>query len=146
MWNATLEFSDHAAKRITELEVFTGAIYNKSGIQTRRQRDRSVQLKDEFERIAQWAVGMIRKQKFKGATEEDAEEEDTQAGAADPSERLILSIACLQVGILKDLSRLGHARAEEEFQSFKVVAASCALRELDAANRAKEIGGSVIAG
>lgn len=48
---ATQKFSDHPFLPITELEVFTGTLFNKSGGQTRRQRDRSIQLKDEFDRI-----------------------------------------------------------------------------------------------
>jgi hypothetical protein len=52
MASTCIDYSDHASMSITELEVFTGNIFNKSGIQTRRQRDRSLQLKDKFERIA----------------------------------------------------------------------------------------------
>lgn len=141
IWNATYEFSDHAAMRITELEVFTGAIYNKSGMQTRRQRDRSVKLKDEFDRIAQWAVGMIRKRNnTTGVEENESEAGDARSGATDARESLILSVACLRVGTLKDLTRLGQGRDGEDFQSFKVVAATCALRELDAALHARDFG------
>jgi hypothetical protein len=140
MWNATLEFSDHAAKRITELEVFTGSIFNKTGVQTRRQRDRSVQLKDEFERIAVWTERMIRKHNNQ-TDDEGAQtgEADTVAGADDSNQSLILSIACLDVSIRRDITRPRYGRAAEELQSFKVVAASCALREMDAVNRKKGI-------
>jgi len=136
MWNATLEFSDHASKPITELEVFTGSILNKKGVQTRRQRDRSIQLKDEFERIAVWTDRMIRKRN-KATDDEGTQngEADTQAGAGSSNESLILSIACLEVSILKDITRPRYGRVAEEFQSFKVVAAACALKEMDATNR-----------
>lgn len=124
-----MEFSDHAAKSITELEVFTGNIFNKSGVQTRRQRDRSVQLKDEFDRISRWAEAMIRKRKMRTLDDDDEDEQPTP----NPEDALVLSIACLQVGTLKDLTRLGYRRLDEEFQSFKVTAACCVIRELDAA-------------
>lgn len=131
IWDVTLECSDHAAKRITELEVFTGSIFNKSGAQTRRQRDRSIRLKDEFDRITQWAEAMIRKKGTK--VSDDANKE--QQLSADPGGALVLSIACLNVGIAKERqsARLGSGRSEEQFQSFKIIAACCAVRELDAA-------------
>ncbi|KAF2115325.1 RNA dependent RNA polymerase-domain-containing protein [Lophiotrema nucula] len=140
--NATLEYSDHAAIRITELEVFTGNIFNKSGAQTRRQRDKSLQLKDEFNRIAQWAEGMIRKRSI--AIPEDDDEE--QELSSDNDGALALSIACLRVGQLMESreSRLRAGRTEGEFQSFKVVAACAAIRELDAAiKRAERVVGGI---
>ncbi|KAF2271259.1 RdRP-domain-containing protein [Westerdykella ornata] len=131
IWNATIEFSDHAARRITELEVFTGALFNRSGVQTRRQRDRSIKLKDEFDSIAHWAESMIRKRNIKSAADENyLEDAVVQPGAGNCVEALRLSIACLQVGIMKDEDRVGFGRTDEEFQSFKFVAASCALHEL----------------
>lgn len=135
MWNATIEFSDHAAMRITELEVFTGAIFNKSGVQTRRQRDRSIKLKDEFDSISHWAESMIRKRGVGNAANEDYPDDEVVQPQGDNIDALLLSIACLQVGTMKDMDRVGFGRADEEFQSFKVVAASCALQELHVAQR-----------
>lgn len=132
MWNATQEYSDHASRGITELEVFTGAIFNKSGAQTRRQREKSPQLKDEFDRIARWAEAMIRNRKMKVSSDSKDEQE---YASTDSDEGLILSIACLNVGVVKQHKSLRAAsgRFEDNFQSFKVVAACCAVRELDAA-------------
>lgn len=49
--NAALEYSGHATKELTELEVFTGTIFNSTGSKTRRQRDGSMKLKDKLDRI-----------------------------------------------------------------------------------------------
>lgn len=50
--DAMAQYSEHPIKPITELEVFIGNILNRSGVQTSRQRDNSIKLKDEFERIS----------------------------------------------------------------------------------------------
>jgi hypothetical protein len=117
--NAALEYSDHATKEITELEVFTGTIFNKTGVQTRRQRDGSLRLKDEFDRILQWTASMIRKR--------------------DHSSRdcLVLSMACLEVGNMRmqRAVQLGKGRYGDDLQSFRVIAACCAMRELDVVSR-----------
>lgn len=131
--NATVDYSEHAAMGITELEVFTGNIFNKSGVQTRRQQDKSFRLKDEFDRIAKWAEAMMRKREI--MTLEDQDEE--QQGATDsPNEALILSLACLSVGCVKDEGNSPSGpgrRSGGDFHSFKVVAACCAIREFDLA-------------
>lgn len=146
---ACVDYSDHATIGITELEVFTGNIFNKSGIQTRRQRDRSLQIKDEFDRIAAWIESLIRKQPIADLTEQQDEEDgletisnggstwtnDIQATA------LELSIACLHVGSIKEPSsrnpgrpRFKTAKADGKL-SFKVLAACCVLKELNIAIR-----------
>lgn len=101
-------------------------------MQTRRQRDRSLQLKDEFERIARWIESLIRRRKT--ITNKDA-------GSTDATERsfeaLEFSIACLEISQWDETrgarSRVG--RTADVYESFKIVAASCAMRELDAALR-----------
>lgn len=50
--DAMAQYSEHPIKPITELEVFIGNILNRSGVQTNRQRDNSIKLRDEFERIS----------------------------------------------------------------------------------------------
>ncbi|KAF1921282.1 RNA dependent RNA polymerase-domain-containing protein [Ampelomyces quisqualis] len=119
--NAALEYSEHASKEITELEVFTGTIFNSSGVQTPRQRDGSVRLKDEFDRILSWTASMIRK--------------GSHPSAALSEDILALSIACLDVGIASTqrATRLSMGRRKAGLESFRVVAACCAFRELDAA-------------
>lgn len=129
VWNATFDYSDHAALRLTELEVFTGVIFNKSGVQTQRQRDRSLQLKDEFDRIAKETEAMIRKSKMK-VSGNTTEEDRITTGSDDG---LLRSIACLNVGCTRNRSESSGERFGDEFQSFKVIAACCVIREMDAA-------------
>ncbi|KAL6232980.1 hypothetical protein BDW75DRAFT_246854 [Aspergillus navahoensis] len=57
---AMANFSEHPIYPITELEVFIGQILNNGGVQTHRQRERSIKLKDEFERIASWILSEMR--------------------------------------------------------------------------------------
>lgn len=124
-----LDYSEHTAVGITELEVFTGSIYNRSGVHTRRQRDKSLRLRDEFERIAKWAQGVIRKR----VTATEGEHNDA-ANTFDGA--LVLSLACLHVGCINDDGKLSSnpvRRGGGPFYSFKIIAACCALKELDAA-------------
>ncbi|RYO82562.1 hypothetical protein DL763_008199 [Monosporascus cannonballus] len=146
IWGATVDYSEHASVPISEVEVFTGCIFNKTGTQTRRQRDRSIRLKDEFDRIAKWTESVIRKQKIESRVDDDADDDDdgrTEAGVSG----LKLSVACLHEGCAPSRGVTG-SRTGEVFQSFKVIAASCALRELDLAIKRQEIaaGASVMGG
>lgn len=147
--SATVTYSDHASKSITEVEVFTGNIFNRSGIQTRRQRDTSTRLKDEFNRIVKWVESLIRKYDMKTLADlpdrgEEDEEGDLPNGSNNDGDHytlfgiestpLELSIACLRAGAIKS----GHNRYSDQrnagnFESFKVIAAQCALRELNLA-------------
>ncbi|RYP80945.1 hypothetical protein DL769_002223 [Monosporascus sp. CRB-8-3] len=146
IWGATVDYSEHASLRISEVEVFTGCIFTKSGMQTRRQRDKSTRLKDEFDRIAKWTESVIRKQEIESRVDDDADNDDegrTETGVSG----LELSVACLQVGCAPSRVVAG-SRNGEVFQSFKVIAASCVLRELDFAIKRQEIaaGASVMGG
>ncbi|KAI5928191.1 rna-dependent rna polymerase [Camillea tinctor] len=134
IWIATIEYSDHSYDGITELEVFTGSIFNKSGIQTRRQRDKSVRLKDEFDRISKWVQALIHKKQMNEGDDkddDDSDEDDDYGGVGLNPSSLELSIACLHVGVTRPNVFRGSKKGSIEFQSFKVVAASCALRELE---------------
>lgn len=142
MWSETSDFSDHAYMQISEVEVFTGTIFNKTGTQTRRQRDRSVKLRDSFDQMAKWTEAMIRKRNLQTM---DDDEEGEHAAIANPDEALKLSIACLHVGMLKDLKTKGYTHTDGEFQSFKVMAACCAMRELDAALKRKSLRDQAVA-
>ncbi|KAI1769919.1 RdRP-domain-containing protein [Hypoxylon cercidicola] len=139
IWSATMDNSDHSTKGITELEVFTGCIFNKSGVQTKRQRDRSVRLKDDFDRIAKVFESSIRKKKIEPREDDGADDNDSDAGDyadADVDDfspdlsALELSIACLHVGTSTS-NKFG--RNNSDFQSFKVIAAQCVLSELEIA-------------
>ncbi|XXG96387.1 hypothetical protein Hte_002669 [Hypoxylon texense] len=146
IWSASMDYSDNSTKGITELEVFTGYIFNKSGVQTKRQRDKSVRLKDEFDRIAKWAESLIRKKGIQSREDDgvDGDYDHTVDGESSGSESesasdddfnldlsaLELSIACFHVGIL---SSKKSGRNNSDFQSFKVIAAQCVLSELEIA-------------
>ncbi|KAK8087511.1 hypothetical protein PG994_002485 [Apiospora phragmitis] len=153
MYNITMDYSEHASIPITELEVFTGNIFNKSGIQTPRQRDRSINLKEAFDRMCKTAVALIRKNKH-GHGEADLEEDDVASTVLDynPLAALELSLACLHVGRRKQQNgnggRWGQKGDNAGFQSFKVVAASCVTRELDLAIQRAEMaeGVSILGG
>lgn len=112
-------YSDHPTKPISELEVVIGSIINRRGVQTRRQRDRSNKLHEEFDRIATWITSIMRRQEI----------EDP-----DPN-GLELSLACLYHGIQGSDS--GHRKeVYGELKSFRVVAACALLAELDHRDKA----------
>ncbi|KAI1471036.1 RdRP-domain-containing protein [Daldinia caldariorum] len=155
VWTATMEYSDNFTKGLSELEVFTGYIFNKTGAQTRRQRDRSVRLKDDYDAIARWVESMIRKKKVGHRDSDDDDDDDDSDSGADlddygsenrhhESTPLELSIACLHVGITKPKS---FGRNKDDFQSFKIVAAQCVLTELEFALQRKEfaMGAAIVA-
>ncbi|KAI3323950.1 RdRP-domain-containing protein [Xylariaceae sp. AK1471] len=147
IWTATIDFSDHSSKGITELEVFTGTIFNKSGIQTRRQRDASTRLKDEFDRITKWVEGLIRKHDVKSSRDpHDGIEDDSHDGydqeSASPDTEytaLELSFACLRQGVVRADNTGANKRSVGNFVSFKIIAAHCALRELEIARNQRDI-------
>lgn len=147
IWTATIDYSDHSSKGITELEVFTGTIFNKTGIQTRRQRDTSIRLKDEFDRTAKWIEGLIRKHGVNPSNDfpddiVDDHQDGYYEGSINPETKftaLELSIACLHAGVMRRRRSESNKRNVDEFESFKVIAAHCALRELENAIKQKEI-------
>jgi hypothetical protein len=128
--------------------VFIGEIFNKSGSQTRRQKDRSIKLKDEYSRIARWAESQIRKRPMSTLSAEQDEYDGyddvgeaasrssvTGISASDTSlEALELGIACLFVACApqRNSTKAGRHLGDEN-QSFKVVSACCIVKELDKA-------------
>ncbi|KAI0180770.1 RdRP-domain-containing protein [Hypoxylon sp. FL1284] len=150
MYGASMDYSDNYTSEITELEIFTGYLFNKSGVQTRRQRDKSLGLKDEFDRISKNFERVIRMKTVElgednGVDDDDDEDDDdgSQAGLVssssgsdsdDPLKQdlsaLELSIACLHIGTLKSKK---FGRSSSEFQSFRIIAAQCVLSELEIA-------------
>ncbi|KAE8408721.1 RNA dependent RNA polymerase-domain-containing protein [Aspergillus pseudonomiae] len=107
-------YSDHPTKPISELEVVIGSIINRRGVQTRRQRDRSDKLHEEFDRIATWATNIMRRQEVQDP---------------DPN-GLELSMACLYHGThVSDSGR--RKEVYGELKSFRVVAVCALLAELD---------------
>ncbi|PNH38819.1 hypothetical protein VD0004_g8035 [Verticillium dahliae] len=133
--NAMYEYSDSHLRMLTEVEVFCGFIFSKTGAQTRRQADNSKKLKETFERVSETLVANIRQRTRE--TEEDAQPmppgSASTSSVDDPLERALapnlraleFSWACLQVGLEDD-----EHDNRATMQSFKIIAASCFLKEV----------------
>lgn len=116
----TTDWSEHPSEPLTELEVFVGFILNKSGVQTNRQRDRSLKLKDDFDRITNSIVREFRKSSLSGSLEGRLQAVET-------------CLAGIHLG-RSPSSRRDHRwsrGANFHVQSFKIAAASALMRELN---------------
>lgn len=125
MYTAMADFSEHLIHPITELEVFIGQILNNGGVQTQRQRERSIKLKDEFDRIASWIIGQMR---LPGPITWYLNEFDS----------LERCLACFHVAMAADERRSGSGhkrRGWDGLESFRVVAACVLLAEVEAFER-----------
>ncbi|WQF82516.1 Putative RNA-dependent RNA polymerase, eukaryotic-type [Colletotrichum destructivum] len=134
------QYSDSHMKQLTEVEVFCGSISNKLGSQTRRQKDNSKKLKQEFDRLAEHMTQHMRRKarntEVQGAEAYNYVQNTFFASQDDYYERLLepnrealeVSYACLMVGM--------QTENESEYESwgylerFKVIAASVVLKEL----------------
>jgi hypothetical protein len=123
IFSARNNYSDHPIKPLSELEVFIGSVINKSGVQTRRQRDQSQKLADEFERIASWITHQMHRHR-----KVEVPRTDHKTG----TETLELCLACFQVaGDQNDDSTYRRRNDYGELKSFRIVAACALLAELD---------------
>ncbi len=117
------EFAEHPRKPLAELEVFVGFIISKGGRATQRQRNQSIKLKEEFERVSGATVKQMRSQVKKA---------DLVPARPDGLDVLELCLACLHVGCMqrvKGLSNL-YRKNDAGLESFKVLAASVLFGEL----------------
>ncbi|KAK3298117.1 RNA dependent RNA polymerase-domain-containing protein [Chaetomium fimeti] len=121
-----IDCADQPHQPLRELEVFVGFILNKNGIQTHRQRDRSVKLKDGFERIAAWITREMRNP-------------TSMSGYTSELDALELCLACLNVGCQKKHRQMlpGHRSSPQDIESFKIVAAAALMRELATLEKGK---------
>ncbi|KAJ4288800.1 hypothetical protein N0V88_007127 [Collariella sp. IMI 366227] len=142
---AMINGAEHPHQPLRELEVFVGFIMNKSGVQTTRQRDRSVKLKEEFERIT---TNIMREMRHPTPVSDSVSNGKTggELGA------LELCLACLYEGCRKEQREMRPSQrsSAEDIESFKVVAAASLMRELAIKERemfgqayAFGVGGSV---
>lgn len=123
IFSARNNYSDHPIKPLSELEVFIGSVINKSGVQTRRQRDQSQKLADEFERIASWITDQMHRHR-----KVEIPRTDHKTG----TETLELCLACFQVAEEQNAdSMYGRRNDYGELKSFRIVAACALLAELD---------------
>lgn len=129
--DARYQYSEHPIRPISELEVFIGNIINRSGVQSNRQRDNSIKLRDEFARISSWITGRMRKSSH-----------ETRSGYELPHDNLHLCFACVHAGGEKDpgLKSSDH----ENMQSFRVLAACALLSELGACEMGRRGGGGYV--
>lgn len=129
--DARHQYSEHPIRPISELEVFIGNIINRSGVQSNRQRDNSIKLRDEFSRISSWITSTMRKSSH-----------ETLTGYASPHDNLHLCLACVHAGGEKvsglNSSDYGNMR------SFRVVAACALLSELGACEMGRRAGGGFV--
>jgi hypothetical protein len=122
MW----QFSDNPRKCITEVEVFCGSIFNKRGSQTRRQRDSSIKLREEIDRVMDWIVKLMRES---NALEGEDGEDEGSIEHGDMA-ALELCLACLVVGCVKEPKQEVAYQGNSQLNSFKLVAAGCVVKEL----------------
>lgn len=129
-----LQWADHPSQPLSELEVFTGFIFNKTGRQTNRQRDRSMKLKDEYDRVATWITKQLRSPT---AVEGDYAESHKEAV------ELCFAALCDGVGYDEGGAKLDtrSRRTLSAVQSFKVVAAAALLRELNVVDKVAQTRG-----
>lgn len=130
--NAMYQYSEHPVRPISELEVFIGNIINKSGVQTNRQRDNSIKLRDEFSRISSWFTGLMRKSRFQADV--------PLTGYETLHDSLHLCFACVYAGGERTS---GLRDSHQSMQSFRVVAACALLSELSVYQKPKHGGGYV---
>ncbi|GLA40306.1 hypothetical protein AnigIFM63309_007923 [Aspergillus niger] len=123
VFSARNNYSEHPIDPLSELEVFIGSVMNKGGVQTRRQRDQSNKLADEFDRISTWIVGQMRA---------GSSSESPITSLSDQLKPLEFCLACIHVGgeSNKDPARR-RREVYGEIKSFRVVAACALLFELD---------------
>ncbi|ATY60774.1 rna-dependent rna polymerase [Cordyceps militaris] len=125
MWH----FSENSRNHITEAEAFCGSILNKRGVQSRQQRETSIQLKDETDRVMTWITKLIR-DGVERIDDEDVYYSDESD--EDDYSALRLSWACLVVGCSKPADGVkAPDRGTGELKSFRVIAAACLLKELN---------------
>jgi len=123
------DFSEHPINPISELEVFIGYIINKTGVQTRRQRDRSIKLRDEFARIATWITTQMRRSSNSNVP---------LASGEGNFDALELCLACVHIGGQRDETTRRRRNEYSELKSFRVVAASTLLIEVDVFEKGKK--------
>ncbi|KAH6976978.1 RNA dependent RNA polymerase-domain-containing protein [Ilyonectria sp. MPI-CAGE-AT-0026] len=134
--NLMFDYSDNPRSSLTEVEVFCGFILNKRGGQTRRQRDSSIKLKEEIDRVMTWIVKLMRNRE----TGSDAE---TMASRVPEGSEAVVELcwACLAIGCISEASASPPSyHGSCELRSFRVVAACCLVKEFNLLMNDVEVG------
>ncbi|KAJ2969240.1 hypothetical protein NQ176_g8770 [Zarea fungicola] len=144
--NNMTQFSSNPRVPVTETEAFCGDVVNKTGSQSRQQRDLSTKLKDEMDRLMNWIAWLIRNPEDKTGGPESQILAHTLQGGAPTSSRLPssgrlnaleMSVACFQISMQRKPAPAFPGRREKSdgLQSFRVIAAACMLNELETVAR-----------
>ncbi|KAL6864502.1 RdRP domain-containing protein [Trichoderma novae-zelandiae] len=141
--NNMYQFSDSPRAPIKEVEAFCGSILNPRGSQTRRQRDSSIKLKEEMDRVMSFFVKQMR-DRGGGAigTTDDAASTATDEDRKSERERMNtveLCWACVIVGSMP-VNGQSYMGDQKPLESFRVVAASCLVKELNELLTRKRLG------
>lgn len=101
------------ATTIDELEVFIGNVVGKTHGQTKRQRETSMHMRDDYEGVVEFTVSRIR---------------NKEGGRAESLER---SIACMSLGLEQDGRNRQVQLGRMNLLSFRWIAASVCLQEME---------------
>ncbi|KAH0496216.1 hypothetical protein TgHK011_003588 [Trichoderma gracile] len=141
--NNMYQFSDSPRHPIKEVEAFCGSILNPRGSQTKRQRESSIKLKEEMDRVMSFFVKQMRDRggDANGVTDDVASMATEEGGR---SEREMMNAvelcwACVVAGSAAILDR-SHTGDQKPLESFRVVAASCLVKELNELLTRKRLG------
>lgn len=134
------QFSNNPRVSVTETEAFCGDLVNKTGSQTRQQRDLSVKMREEMDRLMHWIVGLIRNP---DGAEAGGGAVGGGLGRLHRLQALEMAVACFMIemqsptGAGTGAGVLGGAgkKPQDGLQSFRVIAAACMLNELEAVTR-----------
>lgn len=130
MWEM---LSPNTTGGLTELEVFSGAIFHKTCKPSQRQRDCAIKLRVRTGEITAWLVDQLR-------TGPRVQPDGITAPADKTAVRrraIELCLACLHISREREADdnakyvRRGRRGPAEYLQSFRVIAAATLLRELD---------------
>ncbi|KAK7731804.1 hypothetical protein SLS53_008625 [Cytospora paraplurivora] len=132
--DAMVKYSGHPTKPLTELEAFIGNILNKSGVQNNRQRDNSIKLRTEFDRISTEITAQMRRVRHDSDVAQPT-------GYQTKFDNLHLCMACLHAGCERTTGQ--RESRHEDMQSFRVIAACALLAELGKFERGRHGGGYV---
>lgn len=142
MWH----YSENPRVPLSETEAFCGSILNKSGSQTRKQRDFSMKLREEMDRLMVWYVKLIRDP---SVTEEEHEwaivNIEESAKVMMRKRALEMCLACFLVGMVDKRRETRRKEATPPLQSFKVIAACCLLNELETLAREVKVEAKAVA-
>ncbi|TFA98712.1 RNA-dependent RNA polymerase 6 [Trichoderma ghanense] len=141
--NNMYQASDSPRAPIKEVEAFCGSILNPRGGQTKRQRESSIKLKEEMDRVMSFFVKQMRDRggRANGATDDAASTATEEDGRSERETMNAVELcwACVIVGseAIRDRRYMAD---EKPLESFRVVAASCLVKELNELLTRKRLG------